>query len=155
MFLKPWLSKQSIRFAPVVMISSALALVLMIGSWGMYRDLRSVRESVMRAEIAQIRSHEERTVRRIEKELSDEFTLRDFLTQPNLNWLEDYWRRTIFGEPARLYSAVVSKEHVTLAHSSTLRSDGSKSKEDLKRRVDVADSNPSAGSGLSRPPVQD
>lgn len=139
MFLKPWLSKQSIRFAPVVMISSALALVLLIGCWGMYRDLRSVRQSVMSAELSQIRSHEERTVHRIEKELSSERTLRDFLAQSEKRWLDDYWRRTILEEPLRLYSAVVGNDHRTLAHSSALVQSASAAESDRSGRP-LADS---------------
>ncbi|MGN6135903.1 MAG: sensor histidine kinase [Aureliella sp.] len=149
MLLKPWLSKQSIRFAPVVMITSALALVLLIGCWGMYRDLRSVRASVTSAEIAQIRSHEERTVTRISNSLSRDFTLMDFLSDPDNSWLEDYWRRTILGEPARLYSAVVSLDDVTLAHSSSLGIGGHIAGQEATDSRDAA----SGGAEVKKDPV--
>ena len=125
--LKPWLSKQSIWFAPVVMISGALALVLLIGCWGMVRDLRSVRDSVTSSEVAQIRSLAERTVHRIENELAQPGSLLEFVSEPRKQWLEDYWRRTILSEPSKLYGAVVSKDGEVLAHSDSLLEDSPRS----------------------------
>jgi signal transduction histidine kinase len=108
------------RVAPVLPICVSMILVILIGVVGLIRDLNNIELSVLLAEINQARSHAERTVGRLERELGERSSLQEIV---HSEWLIDHWRRTIVGKPDRLYSAVVDSSGNIVIDSRSLESD--------------------------------
>lgn len=102
--------------APAICIGIALSLVLAVGGWGGYRDLRSVRHAVIQSEVSRTRSHAERSVGRIETQLVEAGYPSDLAKASHSSWMRNHWERTIT-PPAQLYGAIVSTDGVILSHS--------------------------------------
>lgn len=97
-----------------------MILVILIGIVGLVRDLASIRQTIMASEVNQARSHAERTVGRLERELGDGTPLDSC---QEAEWLLDHWRRTIVGKPDRLYAALVDLNRRVVVHSRQLEPD--------------------------------
>lgn len=103
--------------APAVCIGIALILVLLVGGWGAYLDLNSLRQSVIQSEFTRLRSHAERSVGRIESQLLEEGYGMDLASASKSRWLQDHWQRTIPTTPDCLYGAVLDTQGTILSHS--------------------------------------
>lgn len=97
-------------------ICVALLLLLAFTVWDSYRDVQMLRTVLLEAAIHQVRSHAERTVGRIERdlELGGAGSL-DRLSQDG--WLQDHWQRNVVDEARQEYAAVVSNEGEVELHS--------------------------------------
>jgi signal transduction histidine kinase len=98
-------------------ICVALALVVLLGVWGAYRDARAARETALRREIATIRSHAVRTVGRIERGLEQESDPPDLASIREDPWIRQFWQRVIPPEGGRLYAAIVDSTGKVVMHS--------------------------------------
>jgi signal transduction histidine kinase len=98
----------------------ALLFVSLICVWGWLSDWHNRRQLIYSSEISQARSHAERTVVRIEIELREGKTLRDFSQQTISPWLADHWKRSIVNQRSRLFAAIQSIDMQLLAHSESL-----------------------------------
>jgi hypothetical protein len=112
---KRMLRNQSVAtFACMVL---ALTCIIVLGVWGAVRDLRRGRESLLQAEIAELRSHAERTVHHIERDLAD------WKSKPSLKdlgkaaWLVAHWKADIVPEEKWSYAAVEDEDHTLVAHT--------------------------------------
>jgi signal transduction histidine kinase len=95
----------------------ALALVVMLGVWGAYRDVGAARETALRKEIATIRSHAVRTVGRIERGLEQQSAPPDLATVREDRWIRQFWQRVVSSEGRRLYGAIVNSQGNVVMHS--------------------------------------
>jgi signal transduction histidine kinase len=103
--------------AAYLCVCVALLFLLGLTMWGSYRDMQSLRAGLLEAEIDRIRSHAQRTVGRIERELEVR-SVKDLEDFGESNWLRRYWKRVIPREERRrAYAAVVSPHGDLLAHS--------------------------------------
>ncbi len=109
-----------IRWAPALGIGLSLLFVLLIHSWGLIRDQRSIRDAVLRAEFNQSRSHIERTVFRIETEMAGYDSLVEYVNSPLGGWLSENWKRVISIRPGRIYAAVLDSNQRVIRHSRVL-----------------------------------
>jgi len=96
-------------------IGVALVLLLGLSVWRTYREMKSFRSTLLQAEVARLRSHAERTVGRLERELESQDEL-DLSLAGRADWLRDYWTKVI-PEEARLYAALVDREGQVVLHS--------------------------------------
>jgi len=104
-------------------ICVALALVILLGIWGAYRDMRAVRHRALRTEMASMRSHAVRTVGRMEWTLGQQETRGQRERLPDLtairqdDWIRQFWQRVMPVEQGRLYAAVVKPSGEVLMHT--------------------------------------
>ena len=103
-------------FAAYASFSLAIAAVLVIAGWAAYIDFEESRKSLLQAEINRVRSHAVRTTLRIQNSLA-EARSDDLNSLGNLDWLRDHWETFRSLDPSRLYSAVIDKDGVIIAHS--------------------------------------
>jgi len=101
-------------------ICVALALLLGLTVWSSYRELRLYRSALLLAEVSRLRSHAERTVGRLERELESQegFNLSDVQKK---DWLINHWQRVVPYEEQRLYAAIVDRDGNVLLHSDSNR----------------------------------
>lgn len=98
-------------------ICLALALVILLGVWGAYRDVGASRETALQKEIATIQSHAVRTVGRIERGLEHEPDPMDLASVRDDPWIRRFWQRVIPFEGRRLYAAIVDSNGMVEMHS--------------------------------------
>lgn len=113
------LSRRSLSrsaIAAYLCICVALALLLSLSFWGTYQDLGELRQMLLRAEVGRLRSHAERTVGRIERDLetADVDTLSAL---DELVWLSRHWEQFAQDE-ANMYAAIVDTDGRIWRHSS-------------------------------------
>jgi two-component system, NtrC family, sensor histidine kinase HydH len=90
-----------------------LAVLLIYAVWSSSRDQAALRESLLEAEIDRLRSHAERTVGRIERELESGGDLR---ASDGFGWLTAHWQ-AIDEQEKRLFAAVLDENGRVLKHS--------------------------------------
>ena len=95
----------------------ALTCIIVLGVWGAVRDLRRGWESQLQAEIAEMRSHAERTVRHIEWDLAQRKISPDFKDLRKAAWLVAHWKEDIVPEEKWSYAAVEDENHIVVAHT--------------------------------------
>lgn len=106
----PWM------LAAYASFSLAIAAVLIIAGRAAYIDFEESRNSLLQAEINRVRSHALRTTVRIQNILSD-IPGSDLNSLTKFEWLRDHWESFTVLDPSRLYSAVIDKQGVVIAHS--------------------------------------
>lgn len=95
----------------------ALTCIIVLGVWGAVRDVRRERESLLQAEIAELRSHAERSVHHLERDLAA------WTSKPSLKdlgkpaWLIAHWKADILPEEKWAYAAVEDQDHTLVAHT--------------------------------------
>lgn len=97
-------------------ICVALALLLGVSIWSTYRELQLYRAALLQSEVARLRSHAERTVGRLEREMESRSEF-DLGAVGEKDWLREYWQRVIPHEEERLYAAIVDRTGTVLHHS--------------------------------------
>lgn len=97
-------------------IVAALISFVALTVWGAYRDLRFLRSTLLQEEISKLRSHAERTVGRIERDLETGGS-RELQQLERDGWLGQYWRRLNATQSKPLYAAIVDQEGNVLLHS--------------------------------------
>ncbi|HET6879908.1 MAG TPA: HAMP domain-containing sensor histidine kinase [Pirellulales bacterium] len=95
-----------------------MTCIAVLGVWGAVRDLRRERKSLLQAEIAEIQSHAERTVRHIERSLVEGHVTPDFTELQDQPWLSAHWNTDIVPEEKWAYAAVEDAGQTIVAHSS-------------------------------------
>lgn len=118
----------------------ALTCIIVLGVWGAVRDLRRGRESLLQAEIAELRSHAERTVNHIERDLAEwksKPSLKD-LGKPD--WLLAHWNTDIVPEEKWSYAALEDQGHTLVAHTDPALEGTQLPREWYQRKVPVAGS---------------
>ncbi len=113
------LSKRSLSrsaIAAYLCICAALLLLLGLTMWGTYRDVQFLRVTLLEGEIDRLRSHAERTVGRIERDLETRSTT-ELEVFRKYEWLHRRWQCVIPQEEPRLYAAVVNADGSVLLHS--------------------------------------
>jgi signal transduction histidine kinase len=98
-------------------IGAALLLVLLLGGWGAFRDIKAVQKFALQEEVGEIRSHALRTVGRLERGLEDANSSPVSELLNDDTWLRQYWKRVIPREERRLYAAIVDSTGKVLMHS--------------------------------------
>lgn len=97
------------QFAPLIFIAAAVLLVTVVCFVGLANDLSNRRKLIYSAEVAKLQSHIERTIVRIESDLTDGKTLADF-TEPNVRpWLLDHWNRVVIDKQDRAYAKIAGR----------------------------------------------
>lgn len=115
----PRIARKSINRSAIAAYGCiCVALVLLLGLclWSTYREMKSYRSTLLQAEVARLRSHAERTVGRLERELESQDEL-DLSLADRSDWLRDYWTKVIPVEAQRLYAAIVDREGQVVLHS--------------------------------------
>lgn len=109
---------------PAFRIGIACVVVLVIGSWGMRRELQMIEASVIKSQVSEVRSNAERTIIHLEQDLFRgrgkelEVVLRE------AHWLADLWDRTKNREPRRVFRAVLDASNRVLCHTDPERVGG-------------------------------
>jgi two-component system sensor histidine kinase HydH len=127
--------------ATFICMAVALTCIAGLGVWGAARDLRRDREALLRAEIAEIQSHAERTVRNIERCLVEGKIGPDFSRLEEQPWLVGHWKTEIVAEEKCSYAAVEDTNHRIVAHTNASREGGRLPNEWYQRVVPIAGSN--------------
>jgi signal transduction histidine kinase len=111
---KKTLSRSAV--AAYLSICAALLALLGLTTWGSLRDMEFLRATLLHAEIDRLRSHAERTVERIERDLQQHGTyeLNGLDREP---WLRRYVREVVPAEKRRMYAAIVGPDGAILLHS--------------------------------------
>lgn len=125
-----------LRFAPLAAVGLAMLFVSIVCVLGMLNGLEHRRELIWNFEVAQAKSHAERTVVRFEWEIRDGVPFEQYTHGGAPDWLIDHWQRFIVETPGRAFAAIESKNGLLLAHSDDTRSlspDSSKSLQVLTR----------------------
>ena len=110
-------SVNRLYLAAYTSICLALALVVLLGVWGAFRDGQAAREMALQNEIATMRSHAVRTVGRIERGLEQEPPPPKLDSVRDDPWIRQFWLRVIPREDQRLYAAIVDARGTVLMHS--------------------------------------
>lgn len=117
----PRVSKRSLSrsaIAAYLCICVALFLLLALTVWGSYRDMQFLRATLLEAEIDRLRSHAERTVGRIERDLEiRSATDLEVFQAEEYDWLRRHWHRVIPQGERRLYAAIINADGKMLLHS--------------------------------------
>lgn len=98
-------------------MAAALICIVVLGTWGAVRDLRRSRDSLLQAEVAEMQSHAERTVRHIERDLLEGRIGPDLHGLHQVPWLVAHWKTGIIPEEKWAYAAVEDVHHRIIAHS--------------------------------------
>lgn len=107
-----------LRRLPMLGILIAFLLVAGVCIAGLWNDLERQQKLILASEIANLQSHVERTIVRIERDLQQGKSLEDFSAPHVADWLVDHWRRTIVAKPDRLYASIEDASGSVLAFSS-------------------------------------
>jgi signal transduction histidine kinase len=94
-------------------LAAALVCILGLGTWGALRDIERRRTSLLQSEIAEIKSHSERTVRYLEGLLVEGAMKPDFTGLPVI----PHWQRMILAEEKWTHAAIEGAEGNIIAHS--------------------------------------
>jgi two-component system sensor histidine kinase HydH len=117
---KPNSGKRMLRnhsIATFICMAAALTCIVVLGVWGSARDLRRERGSLLQAELAEIHSHAERTVRHIERELVEGKVAPSFRDLRKQAWLAAHWKADIVAEEKWAYAAVEDANQTIVAHT--------------------------------------
>ncbi len=96
-------------------IGITFLLVVGIAGWGIYRDFRQVRETLIDSEAKRLRTHAERTVRIIAKMQAQNKTS-DVRDPAILDYLRRHWDTAIPNDDSRMYAAIVGLDDTVLVH---------------------------------------
>lgn len=118
-------------------ICVALLLLLGLSVWSTYRELQMFRSALLQAEVSRIRSHAERTVGRLERELESQAET-DLNAIDRDSWLSEYWDRVIPREDQRLYAALVDRDGRIVLHSDGNLAGGQLGRQWYERLADEA-----------------
>lgn len=116
------LSRRSLSRSAVaayLCICVALALLLALTAWGAYRDLTSLREALLQAHIGRLRSHAERTVGRLERDIETAGGS-NLDTLSEIEWLNRHWERFLEDE-SHVYAAIVGNDGRIWRHNDETR----------------------------------
>ncbi|HVX09855.1 MAG TPA: ATP-binding protein [Pirellulales bacterium] len=105
--------------ASFLCMAIGLASILALGLWGAARDFRQGRESLLMSAVAEVESHFQRPVRRIEQEMVDGEVGPHFERLASREWLLVHWRQAILNEEKWSYAAVADLEGNIVAHSNS------------------------------------
>lgn len=98
-------------------MAAAMTCIVCLGTWGAVRDLKRGRDSLLEAEIAEMRSHAERTVRNIERALVAGKIGPDFSRLRADESLLAHWKNGILTTEKWSYAAVEDANRRIVAHS--------------------------------------
>ncbi len=101
-----------------VRIAVSTLLVFCVGYWGMLHELESIRRSVGRSQISEVRSHAESSVERLQQDMEQSNSF-DLSAAANARWLRDRWRFVRRLEPQRAFRAIVDNSGTIVAHSNS------------------------------------
>lgn len=104
--IKKSLTTERLRRAPLLGILGAFFLVAVVCVLGLLNDLSNSSKVVFTSEVANLHSHVERTIVRIETDLNEGKSF-DYFSDPDLaDWLGDHWKRMISSQSNRLYACI-------------------------------------------------
>lgn len=98
-------------------ICAALVLVVLLGVWGAYQDIKLVRLTLLQTETARVRSHALRSVGHIESELEQEPEPTGLDSLRESTWLCQNWSKRLPEDSPLIYGAVVDASGTILVHS--------------------------------------
>jgi two-component system sensor histidine kinase HydH len=107
-----------LRRLPMLGICFAFLMVVVVCVAGLWNDLQRQQQLILASEIANLQSHVERTIVRIESDLRQGKSLEQFSAPNVTDWLVDHWTRMIASKPERLYAAIEDSSGSVLAFSS-------------------------------------
>ena len=107
-----------LRRWPMLGIFFAFLMVVGVCIAGLWNDLERQQKLILASEIANLQSHVERTIVRIESDLRQGKSLEDFSAPNVTDWLVDHWARMIVLKPDRLYASIEDASGSVLAFSS-------------------------------------
>ncbi len=99
-------SNERIRNLPLVGIFVSFLLVSGVCVLGLWNDLSNRRSMMLSSEISNLESHVERTIIRIQGDLGDGKTLKDFSEPKVAPWLIEHWFRMIELPENRIYAYI-------------------------------------------------
>jgi signal transduction histidine kinase len=102
------------------MLGIFVAFLMVVGVCvaGLWNDVERKQTLILASEIANLQSHVERTIVRIESDLRQGKSLEDFSAPNVADWLVDHWARMIVSKPDRLYASIEDSSGSVLAFSS-------------------------------------
>ena len=107
-----------LRRLPMLGIFVAFLMVVGVCIAGLWNDLERQHRLILASEIANLQSHVERTILRIESDLRQGKSLEDFSAPNVTDWLVEHWARMIASKPDRLYALIEDSSGSVLAFSS-------------------------------------
>ena len=107
-----------LRRLPMLGIFVAFLMVVGVCIAGLWNDVERQQKLILASEIANLQSHVERTIVRIESDLRQGKSLEDFSAPNVADWLVDHWARMIVLKPDRLYASIEDASGSVLAFSS-------------------------------------
>ena len=107
-----------LRRLPMLGILVAFLMVVGVCIAGLWNDLERKNQLILASEIANLQSHVERTIVRIESDLRQGKSLEDFSAPNVTDWLVEHWARMIASKPDRLYASIEDYSGSVLAFSS-------------------------------------
>ena len=107
-----------LRRLPMLGILVAFLMVVGVCIAGLWNDLERKNQLILASEIANLQSHVERTILRIESDLRQGKSLKDFSAPKVTDWLVEHWARMIASKPDRLYASIEDSSGSVLAFSS-------------------------------------
>jgi signal transduction histidine kinase len=107
-----------LRRLPMLGIFFAFLMVVGVCIAGLWNDVERQQKLILASEIANLQSHVERTIVRIENDLRQGKSLEDFSAPNVADWLVDHWARMIVLKPDRLYASIEDSSGSVLAFSS-------------------------------------
>ena len=107
-----------LRRLPMLGILVAFLMVVGVCIAGLWNDLERKNQLILASEIANLQSHVERTILRIESDLRQGKSLEDFSAPNVTDWLVEHWARMIASKPDRLYASIEDYSGSVLAFSS-------------------------------------
>ncbi|MFZ4467892.1 MAG: sensor histidine kinase [Pirellula sp.] len=107
-----------LRRLPMLGIFVAFLMVVGVCIAGLWNDVERQQKLILASEIANLQSHVERTIVRIESDLRQGKSLEDFSAPNVTDWLVDHWARMIASKPDRLYASIEDASGSVLAFSS-------------------------------------
>ena len=107
-----------LRRLPMLGIFFAFLMVVGVCIAGLWNDVERQQKLILASEIANLQSHVERTIVRIENDLRQGKSLEDFSAPNVADWLVDHWARMIASKPDRLYASIEDASGSVLAFSS-------------------------------------
>jgi hypothetical protein len=117
------------RWTWATAVCGAMALMVLVGiaMWGVARDFADVKTTLLRSEIAKLRSHAARTTINIQEHINQhaEDWPADLRKLTEIRWLRRHWGNAVSTDNLRLYSAVISLDGTISLHSDP-RSEGQK-----------------------------
>src|SRR5688500_5162417 len=114
---KAWNRSAVVAYSCIV---AALVLLLCVMVGCALRDYRMLQAELRLGEVSQLRSHADRTVGRIERELESKTTT-DLKQLSDSDWLQDYWKRSFSEQGNPQYGAILDVNGVVMWHSDKSR----------------------------------